>query len=176
MMLKIHLHGAEPYEIGPEIWQQPLADAIRAEAETIAADAGSDQLESPEQKHRDQLRDRIIAEMTEALRQTEDTYTAPDGVRYSLIESPEHDLADEGTLTPVSPSAPVVEEVLRFEDLPLGSSGSRRAVVRWTDGSEGEGLTWFADEILVSEGDLIGKTRDQIRSLHFRRDRDWLQS
>lgn len=148
MMLKIHLHGAEPYEIGPEIWQQPLAGAIRAEAETIAADAGPDLLESPDQKHRDQLRDRIIAEMTEALRQTEDTYTAPDGGRYSLIESPVRDVADDGTLTPVSPSAPVVEEVLRFEDLPLGSSGSRRAVVRWTDGSEGEGLTWFADEIL----------------------------
>jgi hypothetical protein len=29
---------------------------------------------------------------------------------------------------------------------------------------------------MVCEGDLIGKTRDQIGSLHFRRDRDWLQS
>jgi hypothetical protein len=47
----------------------------------------------------------------------------------------------------------LAEEVLRFEDLPLGSSGSRRAVVRWTDGSEGEGLRWFAEEILVCEGD-----------------------
>ena len=176
MMLKIHLHGAEPYEIGPEIWQQPLADAIRAEAETIAADAGSDLLESPDQKHRDQLRDRIIAEMTEALRQTEDTYTALDGVRYSLIESPARDAGDGGTRTRVSASSPVVEEVLRFEDLPLGSSGSRRAVVRWMDGSEGEGLRWFADGILVCEGDLVGKTREQIRSLHFHRDRDWLQS
>jgi hypothetical protein len=26
------------------------------------------------------------------------------------------------------------------------------------------------------KGDLVGKTREQIRSLHFRRDRDWLQS
>ena len=26
------------------------------------------------------------------------------------------------------------------------------------------------------KGDLVGKTRDQIRALHFRRDRDWLQS
>jgi hypothetical protein len=25
-------------------------------------------------------------------------------------------------------------------------------------------------------GDLIGKTREQLRALHFRRDRDWLQS
>jgi len=25
-------------------------------------------------------------------------------------------------------------------------------------------------------GDLIGKTRERLRSLHFRRDRDWLRS
>jgi hypothetical protein len=72
--------------------------------------------------------------------------------------------------------SPAVVEVLRFEELPLGSRGSRRAVVRWSDGSEGEALSWFADEILVCEGDLIGKTRGQLRALHFRRDRDWLQS
>lgn len=72
---------------------------------------------------------------------------------------------------------PVVDEVLRFEDLPLGSAnGSRRAIVRWSDGSESAALTWYADEILVCEGDLVGKTRDELRSLHFRRDRDWLQS
>ena len=35
---------------------------------------------------------------------------------------------------------------------------------------------WPADEILICEGDLLGKTREQLRSLHFRRDRDWLQS
>lgn len=74
-------------------------------------------------------------------------------------------------------SEAVVEEVLRFEDLPIGSSGgSRRAVVRWSDGTEGEALRWFSDEVLVCEGDLIGKTADQLRSLHFKRDRDWLQS
>ena len=48
---------------------------------------------------------------------------------------------------------PTVAEVLRFEDLPLGSRGSRRAIVRWSDGTEGEALSWFADEILVCEGD-----------------------
>jgi hypothetical protein len=37
-------------------------------------------------------------------------------------------------------------------------------------------LTWYADEILICEGDLLGKTREQLQSLHFRRDRDWLQS
>jgi hypothetical protein len=85
-----------------------------------------------------------------------------------------------GTLGAVAMSAsdtsPTVAEVMRFEDLPLGSRGSRRAIVRWSDGSEGEALSWYADEILICEGDLIGKTREQLRALHFRRDRDWLQS
>jgi len=40
----------------------------------------------------------------------------------------------------------------------------------------GEALRWIADEVLVSERDVLGKTREQLRSLHFRRDRDWLQS
>ena len=75
-----------------------------------------------------------------------------------------------------SETSPTVVEVLRFEGLPPGSRGSRRAVVRWSDGSEGEALTWYADEIRICEGDLIGKTREQLRSLHFRRDPDWLQS
>jgi hypothetical protein len=30
--------------------------------------------------------------------------------------------------------------------------------------------------VLVSEGDLLGKSQGEIKSLHFRRDRDWLQS
>jgi hypothetical protein len=85
-----------------------------------------------------------------------------------------------GTLRAVAMSAPdtspTVVEVMRFEDLPLGSRGSRRAIVRWSDGSEGEALSWYADEILICEGDLVGKTREQLRALHFRRDRDWLQS
>ena len=75
-----------------------------------------------------------------------------------------------------SDTSPTVVEVMRFEDLPLGSRGSRRAIVRWSDGSEGEALSWYADEILICEGDLIGKTREHLRALHFRRDRDWLQS
>ena len=66
-------------------------------------------------------------------------------------------------------------EVVRFEDLPPGSLASRRAVALWSDGTVGECLRWYSDEVLVSEGDLIGKTQEQLRSLHFRRDRDWLQ-
>jgi hypothetical protein len=70
----------------------------------------------------------------------------------------------------------IVEEVLSFEPLPPGANGSRRALVTWSDGSTGEALRWFADEILVCEGDLIGKTADELRGLKFKRDRDWLQS
>ncbi len=58
-----------------------------------------------------------------------------------------------------SEASPVVEEVLRFEDLPPDSLASRRAVVRWSDGTVGEALRWVSDEVLVCEGDLIGKTR-----------------
>src|SRR5438477_156807 len=49
---------------------------------------------------------------------------------------------------------PTVELVLRFEELPPGSLASRRAVVRWSDGTEGEALRWYGDEVLVREGDL----------------------
>jgi hypothetical protein len=65
---------------------------------------------------------------------------------------------------------PTVLEVLRFEDLPPGSLASRRAIVRWSDGTEGEAVRWYADEVLVSEGDLIGKTWEQLWSLHYRHD------
>jgi hypothetical protein len=52
-----------------------------------------------------------------------------------------------------SNTSPIVTEVLRFEDLPPGSRGTRRAIARWSDGSESEALTWYADEILICEGD-----------------------
>ena len=179
MILKVHLQGAASYDVGDEIWQESLADAIHAEAETIAGYAGSDLLESPDQAHRDALRDRIVDEMTSALVSVGDRYRAPDGVLYSLIEQSAPDPpSGEGRLSAMGTrtSEPIVEEVLRFEDLPLGSAGTRRAVVRWSDGTEDAPMTWYGDEILVCEGDLVGKTRAEIRSLHFRRDRDWLQS
>ena len=61
----------------------------------------------------------------------------------------------EARLTGMSAEAsPVLVEVLRFEDLPLGSLASRRAVVRWSDGSEGQGLRWYSDEVLVCEAEI----------------------
>jgi hypothetical protein len=68
--------------------------------------------------------------------------------------------------------SPTVEEVVRFEGLPFGAVGGRRAVARWSDGSVSEAIRWHSDRILFSEGDLIGKTREQIRSLHLARDHD----
>jgi hypothetical protein len=159
MILKVHVDGAPSYEIGDEIWHGSLADAISAEAETIAGYAGSDLLESPDQAHRNALRDRIIAEMAAALVKIGDRYRAPDGVLYSLIEPPALDHpVDEGRLSSVSsrPTDPVVEDVLRFEDLPLGSAGTRRAIVRWSDGTECDALTWYSDEIL-SPVDHVGR-------------------
>jgi hypothetical protein len=67
MILKVHLQGAPSYDVGDEIWQESLANAIHAEAETIAGYAGSDLLESPDQAHRDALRDQIVGKMTSAL-------------------------------------------------------------------------------------------------------------
>jgi hypothetical protein len=179
LILHVHLDGAGPYEIGDEIWQQPLTDAIRTEAETIADHAGAGLLPLPGRAGRVALRNHVIIEMTAALRHTGDTYTAPDRVAYTLTDQTQLDLtADEDRLAPMIPvpSPPIVEEVLRFEDLPIGSTGTRSAVVRWSDGTENQALAWYGDEILICEGDLIGKTQAHLRSLHFRRDRDWLQS
>src|SRR5829696_1660619 len=76
----------------------------------------------------------------------------------------------------VTESEPVIREVLSFETLPPGQKGSRRAVVRWSDGRVAEALRWWDDEILICDGDLVGKSASQLRALHFHRDREFLQS
>ncbi|MEO9119056.1 MAG: hypothetical protein ABI355_08165 [Solirubrobacteraceae bacterium] len=155
-ILQVHLPGAQPYELGDENWQQSLADAIRTEAEVIAEHAGPDLPPIPSHATRAALRDRVIAEMTAALQQAGDTYTAPDGIAYTLTDQTQLDLPPrEDTLVPMRrrQTAPVVEEVLRFENLPVGSSATRRAIVRWSDGTESQALAWYDDEILICEGD-----------------------
>ena len=52
-----------------------------------------------------------------------------------------------------SQSEPTVVEVLAFENLPPGEMASRRALVVWSDGTQGEALGWYGDEVLVCEGD-----------------------
>src|SRR3954452_17854428 len=68
----------------------------------------------------------------------------------------------------------VVVELVAVEPVPLEEQGSRRAVVRWSDGTVSEALRWYDDEVLFSEGDLLGKTQTELRGLHHRRDREHL--
>ncbi len=173
MILKLHLLGALSYDIGNEIWHVALADAIRTEAEAVAEHATAELLQATGQTSREGLTAHVIAEMTAALKQVGDRYRAADGVPYALLAESEAETGD--TLRAMTPPKPVVEEVLRFENLQLGSMATRRAVVRWSDGTEGEALRYYDDEVLFAEGDLIGKTLDQIQTLHGHRDRGWLQ-
>ena len=107
LILHVHLDGAERYEIGDEIWQQPLADAIRTEAETIADHAGPGLLPFPGRAGRVAIRNHLIIEMTAALRRAGDTYRAPDGVVYTLTDQTQLDLrAGEDTLALMGPRAP----------------------------------------------------------------------
>jgi hypothetical protein len=172
----VHLASAESCEIGDEIWQQALPKAIRTEAETVADYAGPDLLRLPGHGGRVALRDRVIAEMTSALRHAGDTYTAPDGIAYTLTGQAQLDLpARQDTLAAMSPakSTPIVEEVLRFEDLPVGSSATRAAVVRWSDGTEGQALAWYGDEILICEGDHGNSRLMALGSRSLRRECHW---
>lgn len=136
-----------------------LGDAIRSEAGLIGRYAAEVVREPAGERPREALAARIVVEMTEALRSMGDRYRAPDGVLYSLIQPPGLDrLTGEDTLTCMSRTPePTVERVLRFENLPLGSTGSRRAIVRWSDASEGTALTWYADEVLS----LVDQVRRQ---------------
>jgi hypothetical protein len=79
LTLRVNLDGAPSYKIGDEI---SLAQAIAQEADTIAGDA--ELLYEPTPARRQQLRQGIIAEMTTALANPGDIYTAPDGITYSL--------------------------------------------------------------------------------------------
>jgi len=115
LILQVHLPGTEPYELGDEISQQPLADAIRSEAEIIAEHASSNLPRIPGQATRAALRDRVIAEMTAALQQAGDTYTAPDGIAYTLTDQTQLDLPTrQDTLVPMRrpQTPPVIEEAL----------------------------------------------------------------
>ncbi len=49
-----------------------------------------------------------------------------------------------------------VVAVLRFEDLPIGSTASRRAVVRWSDGTESEAVRFYADEVILLRRVIMG--------------------
>ena len=69
---------------------------------------------------------------------------------------------------------PPVVAAVRFEPLLADELASRRAIADWSDGTTGEALRWYDDEVLFCEGDFIGKTTAQLRTLLFRRDRAFL--
>lgn len=87
LVLKIHVQGAEPYEIGGGYWgEATLETAIHGEASTLAADAGSDLLEAGTEACRVLLRDQVIEAATRALVKAGDAYRDPTGVLWSLGE------------------------------------------------------------------------------------------
>jgi hypothetical protein len=156
------------HEIGDEIWHTTLREAIHAEAEKTAHHFPPTVIRRLGQQ---QLVDLIAEDMAVWLHTIGDTYTAIDGVIYTLAEATTgHATADYAPLMTVQPVA--VEATFK----PSSDCGLRTAIIRWSDGTTSEAVRWYPDELLISEGDLIGKTQQQIRSLHHRRDRDWLQS
>ena len=112
-----------PTDTGAEIWQHSLLGAITLEAEAIA-----ELTEAPAGSHgtrqRRRLRDRIVAEMTETLTTVGDRYTAPDGVRYSLVD--DKGAAGVDTLRGVTAHDPVVTDVIEFQTLPAGDRADPR--------------------------------------------------
>lgn len=95
LWLKIHMPEAEPYRVD---YEGDLEDAIRYEAEIIAADAGSDEIDDPSAEARQAYAEEIIAAATAALRNPGDTYRDPSkvhgplGVLWSLELDNEEDL------------------------------------------------------------------------------------
>jgi hypothetical protein len=83
MRLVIHAPDAEPYDLD----SYTIAEAIEAEAATIAADADAELLADGTDSEREELRLRVIDEATAALGTGPGyTYTDPTGVRWTLDE------------------------------------------------------------------------------------------
>jgi len=156
------------HEIGDEIWHASLPDAIRCEAEKAAYHFPATIIEhvGPER-----LIELLAQDMTTALRAAGDTYAAVDGVTYTLSHPAAATPVTTATLSGMPGERVAVEATFEQADY-----GPRIAIVRWSDGTTGEAVRFYPDELLVCEGDLIGKTQEQIRSLHHRRDSDWLRS
>jgi hypothetical protein len=156
------------HEVGDEIWHSSLPEAIRCEAEKTAYHSPAMVIEhvGPEQ-----LVELLAQDMTAALRDVGDTYIAVDGVTYTLSHPAAAIPAMTATLSGMPDQRVVVEATFEQAD-----HGPRIAIVRWSDGTTGEAMRFYPDELLVCEGDLVGKTQEQIRSLHHRRDGDWLRS
>jgi hypothetical protein len=83
MILRVHVPGAADHAVGDEIWQRPLSQVLAEQAEIVTDDIAGGRLDHDQ---RNALLERVAAEMTEALVNVGDSYRAPDGVQYSLID------------------------------------------------------------------------------------------
>jgi hypothetical protein len=82
LWLTFSTREAEPYNLT----YCDLEDAIWAEAETLAADAGSDEIDDPSDETRDAYAASIRREAEVRLREAGDSYTDPTKVIWRLVE------------------------------------------------------------------------------------------
>jgi len=155
--------AAAVHEIGDELWHTALPDAIHAEADRTAHHFPATVIGHLGHARLAQL---IADDMAARLRAIGDTYIATDGVIYTLAPP------TSGRYAAAMSGQPVAVEAT-FEQ--TAEYGPRTATVRWSDGTSSEAVCFYPDDP-ISGGDVVGRTQEQIRSLHFRRDRDWLQS
>ena len=134
--------------VGRRTAAQRSASSGEAPRRTTGGYAGPELFDSPDQAHRDALRDQISA-TSPALVGGGTSTRRRDGVRSSPLDRP---VCDADTLGNVHSDIdePVVTEVLQFEDRPLGSAGSRRAIERWSDGTETVAVICYSDEVLFT--------------------------
>lgn len=83
MELRFNLPGAEAYTVEDD---EDLADAIESEATTVAADAGSDELETGSEQEREQYKNVIKAQAAASLTGPETSYRDPTGTTWTLVE------------------------------------------------------------------------------------------
>src|SRR5450755_871100 len=131
MILTASIDGIANHLVGNEIFHESLADAIHTEAEAT--------VESNPCWLLDLLGyaaavDLIAAAMTAALHTVGDRYQAVDRVVHELVDG-DSPLAGNAASLPGMISEPVVTEAA-FETLPIGSGASRRAIARWSDGTQ----------------------------------------
>ena len=74
-----------------------------------------------------------VKELAAAAPAPKDAYAALRVPGVGVIAEVKRSSPSKGQLAEI-PDSPIVTEVLHFEDLPLGSRGTRRAIARWSDG------------------------------------------
>lgn len=143
MILTASIDGIPNHLVGNEIFHESLAAAIHTEAE---ATVESNPCWLLELLGSAVAVDVVAAAMTAALHTVGDRYQAVDGVVYELVDGDSPTAAAAASL-PYMTSQPVVTDA-SFETLPIGSGASRRAIARWSDGTQSEVLRWHDDELL----------------------------